>query len=160
MKKDDIVICFNPCETLTKNGFYSVYEANRSKIKVCNNNQNYKWYLKDRFIVYVEHLDNVSSKKSKTFSNGYGGFEIETSSVNGEDCEIDYTKYKHVKKVIFNGDFTIVILKDGRKGIANKKSKSEQNKDYGFWVAYAKALRKKTLSAIYINNANIKFNWS
>ena len=49
--------------------------------------------------------------------------------------------YQEIKNVIFNKPATIVILKDGRKGVAMLLEGDTWNKETGFWCAYAKALR-------------------
>ncbi len=51
--------------------------------------------------------------------------------------------YPEIEKVIYNKPVTIVILKTKEKGIAKLGNGDKWSPELGFWVAYAKALRKK-----------------
>ena len=69
------------------------------------------------------------------------GFKITENIKYNEAC---LKSYPDIKKTVWNNPATIVILKTGEKGVAKVQPGDIWNAELGFWVAYAKALQKKT----------------
>lgn len=63
---------------------------------------------------------------------------------NAQLEEMYLNSYRDIEKIIFNKPATVVILKTGQKGVAKVQPGDKWNRELGFWVAYAKAMGKKT----------------
>ncbi len=62
---------------------------------------------------------------------------------NGDGEIMDYQEYyEEISEVVYHGNNTIVKLIHGHVGVAILKEGDVYDKDKGFWIAYAKALRE------------------
>jgi len=66
------------------------------------------------------------------------------AETNGIMEKLYKKSYPDIKKIVWNNPATIVILKTGEKGVCKVQSGDAWDCELGFWVAYAKALQKKT----------------
>ena len=70
-------------------------------------------------------------------------------------------RYSEIEKVVFNYFDTVVILKDGRKGVATCSYDDLFNEETGFWCAYAKALKcHKPLNIKIIPQTGLTETWN
>ena len=58
--------------------------------------------------------------------------------------EREYLKsYSDIKKIHWSRPVTVVILQSGKKGLSRVQKGDKWSRELGFWVAYAKVLRKR-----------------
>jgi len=85
-------------------------------------------------------------KEPKQDGTGHIDVAISTVYIDGEKEEVDYSKmFTDIKQVIHQDNNTVVILKSGCEGIARLQEGDTYNRELGFWVAYAKALKVRNM---------------